>query len=340
MYEYLTPFISGMVTVFGLVLFSFARTKKYAVSLQLTFIYLAVYYLLFLASHWTNFPLINALAMAIGFGEGPLVYWVVLTFAVGMRKGLSPIHWLPILISFFVFLANQTATQDTLYVIVSISRILYGLICASLLWGMRVDAKGSTWTAWLPLLVGYMIILAVIKIAAFTIYHMDNSWHAPDWVIFAKTTGAACVVLLLLWWALIKPAIFSETQSKEHLQVKSPTPFDVDTYERLIALFEKENITQKDDLNLAKVADHLAVSSRELSEAINKVAGVGFRALLRQYRIKNACEILASNEGKTITILEVAMQSGFASKSVFNEAFRTETGLTPTAYKLSQKAAA
>ena len=336
MYEFLTPLFSGTVTIFGLLLLAFTYRQKCAVCVQLTFLYFAVYYLLFLVTHLVNIAPVNALAMASGFLEGPLILWLVLTFSVGQRKPMHVWHWLPAAVSLAVYLAAPIVTQDILYVFVSLSRMAYAAACCVYLWGGRYDAKGTDWFNWVPMLVVYMFVLASIKLASFTVYHLDNSWHAPAWVIFAKTTGAAVVVLLLVWWALIKPEIFDDVRERKNAAEKPVTDFDTQVFSQLTDLLKKEELFKNDDLNLANVADRLAVSGRELSEAVNKVAGMGFRALLRQHRIKWACELLATQEGKDINILEVAMRSGFATKSVFNAAFRSETGLTPTAYKQSK----
>lgn len=335
MYELLTPLFSGTVTIFGLLLLAFTYRQKCAVCVQLTFLYFAGYYLLFLVTHLVNIEPINALAMASGFLEGPLILWLVLTFSVGQRKPIHIWHWLPAAVSLAIYLAAPVAGQDILYIFVSISRMAYAAACCVLLWGGRHDAKGTDWFSWVPMLVAYMFVLASIKLSAFTIYQLDSSWHAPDWVIFAKTTGAALVVLLLVWWALIKPEIFADVRDESKRHGKAPSDFDSETYKRFSDMLKKEELFKNDDLNLANVADRLAVSSRELSEAVNRVAGMGFRALLRQHRINWACELLATQEGKDIGILEVAMRSGFATKSVFNAAFRSETGLTPTAFKQS-----
>ena len=45
--------------------------------------------------------------------------------------------------------------------------------------------------------------------------------------------------------------------------------------------------------------------------------------------------MLASNPHKTV--LDVALEVGFNSKSTFNTAFRTHTGMTPTGYRRSQQ---
>ena len=55
--------------------------------------------------------------------------------------------------------------------------------------------------------------------------------------------------------------------------------------------------------------------------------------LLASYRIKEAQRILASENGKKLTIEEVAEQVGYNSKSAFNAAFKKITKHTPSAFR-------
>jgi AraC-like DNA-binding protein len=233
---------------------------------------------------------------------------------------------------FGLFLIDPGATQDLLYVGVSISRIVYGYICIQLLWGAWSNVNDTSWHHWVLTIVIYMLSLALIKLISFIIYHADTSWHAPDWIIFAKTTGAASIVLLMLWWALLKPNIFDEARTVQTAS-DSPTTFEKKIYSELIERFKVDKLYLEWDLKIENVAKLLKVSNRDISKAINKIHGDNFRSLLRQYRITYACEILKSNDNQTIKIIEIAMSSGYSTKSVFNAAFKSQKGMSPTEFR-------
>lgn len=332
LYSNAIPFVTGQIIIFGLLLFAFMRLKKYAVCVQMVFLYLAVYYLLFLTTQLYTVVYIDALAMAIGFAEGPIVFWLVLNFTVGDQKKVSFWHWVPMGLSLGLFLIDPKHMHDSLYITVSISRIVYGFICLRLLWGVWAEVNNTTWHQWVLTIVFYMLVLASIKLVSFIIFLADGSWYVPRWIIFAKTTGAASVILLMLWWALLKPSIFDEARSQRYSN-RAPTEFEKETYEKLIEIFEREKLYLDSSLNLDNVAARLAVTQREFSEAVNKVYGDGFRSLLRKYRIEKSCEILTSEENKDITILNVAMLSGFSTKSVFNAAFKSQVGVNPSEFR-------
>jgi AraC-like DNA-binding protein len=330
-FEQAQPFIAIQIIVFSLLLLAFMRTKKYSMSVQVIFLYISIYYLLFLLSHHIASDVINTLAMAIGFAEGPVILWLALSFSIGNVKKISHWHWLPMILSIGLYSLDSLLMQNFLYALVSISRVLYGIVCLRLLWGTWSETHDSRWHHWVLTLVLYMLALALIKLGAFAVYHSDKTWHAPDWLIFAKTTGAAIVILVMVWWALLKPKIFDEART--HQLKKDPSANEKETYDQLIKLFESDEIYLESNLNLEGLANRLSVNKRDLSESINKVTGEGFRSLLRKYRINKACEILSSQESKNKKILEIAMTSGYSTKSDFNASFKLQEGVSPSQFK-------
>jgi AraC-like DNA-binding protein len=58
--------------------------------------------------------------------------------------------------------------------------------------------------------------------------------------------------------------------------------------------------------------------------------GVNFNEFINQYRLKHFKSIALKPEFKHITILGLAYDSGFNSKSVFNTFFKKSEGVTPS----------
>lgn len=87
------------------------------------------------------------------------------------------------------------------------------------------------------------------------------------------------------------------------------------------------------NLTLQLLADQIALTARELSEVINREAGTNFFDFINSYRIDHAKALIASSSDKRI--LDIALESGFNSKSTFNDAFKRRVGITPTAFRKS-----
>jgi AraC-like DNA-binding protein len=89
----------------------------------------------------------------------------------------------------------------------------------------------------------------------------------------------------------------------------------------------------KIDLTLGELAAAINVSPHHLSQIINSEFGKTFACYINEYRVGEACQLLAGDSGKSV--LDVALDSGFSSKSSFNASFKKHTGMTPSEYRKS-----
>jgi AraC-like DNA-binding protein len=99
---------------------------------------------------------------------------------------------------------------------------------------------------------------------------------------------------------------------------------------RLQSLMSDDRVFLDPELRLAGLAAKLKITPHQLSEFINKKHAMTFNAFINQYRIDFACILLKTN--LEYSILDIVYESGFNSKSAFNTAFKTITGMTPTGY--------
>ena len=86
-------------------------------------------------------------------------------------------------------------------------------------------------------------------------------------------------------------------------------------------------------LTLPQLAKMVATSSNYLSQVINEQLQMKFFDYINSYRIKVAKELLINPLPHTSTILDIAMESAFNSKSAFYSAFKKQVGITPAEFK-------
>ncbi|MBP93253.1 MAG: adenylate cyclase [Flavobacteriaceae bacterium] len=99
---------------------------------------------------------------------------------------------------------------------------------------------------------------------------------------------------------------------------------------KLLGYIEEETPYLDSQLNLKFVADALEIHPNKLSFLINDLMGVNFNEFINQYRLKHFKSIALNPDFKHITILGLAYDSGFNSKSVFNTFFKKSEGVTPS----------
>ena len=87
------------------------------------------------------------------------------------------------------------------------------------------------------------------------------------------------------------------------------------------------------ELTIYDLSRQLDIPRHILSEIINEHMGKNFYNLVNDYRVEEVKKRLESPEYKHLTILAIAFDSGFNSKSSFNTIFKEKTGSTPSEYQ-------
>lgn len=99
---------------------------------------------------------------------------------------------------------------------------------------------------------------------------------------------------------------------------------------------ERSGAYKDPEISLKKVARKIFVKQSDLSQAINDRLHLNFHQFVNSYRIEEVKGKLASLKYKEKTILEIAYESGFTSKSGFNVRFKQMVGMTPSQFRKSK----
>ena len=102
---------------------------------------------------------------------------------------------------------------------------------------------------------------------------------------------------------------------------------------RLLALMNREHPHRDPDLTLADLAERLNTSPHKLSEVLNGELAQSFYDFVNSYRVSDVRRRLAEGKSDHLTVLTLALDAGFASKSTFNQVFKKLTGQTPSSYR-------
>ena len=86
-------------------------------------------------------------------------------------------------------------------------------------------------------------------------------------------------------------------------------------------------------ITLKEISERLEMHTNHLSQVINEKLNVNFYDFVNEYRVEEFKRRLANDTSKKFTLLAHAYESGFSSKSSFNEVFKKFTGLTPSQYQ-------
>ncbi len=100
---------------------------------------------------------------------------------------------------------------------------------------------------------------------------------------------------------------------------------------------QEEKWFQNPSLTLRALAENLTISSNQLSWLLNEQIGQNFNEYINRFRLENFKENALNPANNHFTLLALAYESGFNSKSVFNTYFKKTEGMTPKAWLRSNQ---
>lgn len=101
----------------------------------------------------------------------------------------------------------------------------------------------------------------------------------------------------------------------------------------LIQVMEHKKPFLDPELSLFKLASQLNISTHLLSYIINKGCNENFYQFINTYRIEEAKKMIQDSNMEHLSLMGIAFEVGFNSKTVFNTTFKKHTNQTPSEFK-------
>lgn len=120
-------------------------------------------------------------------------------------------------------------------------------------------------------------------------------------------------------------------------EVQTISENDILLFEQICSQIQSEKIYTNSKLNLKMLSDRLELPSRDVSRLINLNTGTNFYQFINGLRTQEFKRLLQSPKAQKMSILGLAEESGFSSKSTFYTAFKSVEGMTPKEYEASLK---
>ncbi|HBE40474.1 MAG TPA: hypothetical protein DDW27_04600 [Bacteroidales bacterium] len=162
----------------------------------------------------------------------------------------------------------------------------------------------------------------------------------PYFVVFGFISVFSFVYSFL---GIRQPVIFGQEieisqeakKSESEKYIKSGLKDDqADEYLKiLINIMETDKPFLDRDLSIHDLAMLTGIPRHHITQVLNEKHGKNFFTFINEYRVKDVISRFSDPANNNFTILAIAYDSGFNSKTTFNSIFKLQTGLTPSEFR-------
>jgi AraC-like DNA-binding protein len=183
----------------------------------------------------------------------------------------------------------------------------------------------------------FVVASAILWVGAIVRYVLDRGGN------LLVPLGASIVVYALGYLKMRRtvvapdPPDVAEQSSARKYEKSTLTPERSERYlKKLLHCMETEKPYVDGELTVQKLAEKLSVPANHLSQTINETLGQSFSDFINSYRIEEAKRRLLDPAFKHLSVLGIAEEVGFNSKSSFNAVFKKHTNTTPSEFRRAE----
>ncbi len=246
-------------------------------------------------------------------------------------------------------------------IIFIISIVAYTVFTYVKLWRFRKDMASnfSYWTRQLRLL--WLNFIPALFVLLFLIYFIAGAINAFSFKKIFDISALSHIGLTIIAFAISyfgvrqmslfrpvyikvakeRPEIANEAKESAEdgaqIERKTKVRFTEEEAQALIAKLnrhmEEERPYINPELTLYDLSSQLNLTKNELTDLLNNHIGKNFFAFVNEFRLKAVIRKFENPDFGHYTIIAIAYDCGFNSKSTFNSIFKQHTGQTPSEYK-------
>ena len=195
--------------------------------------------------------------------------------------------------------------------------------------------------AWLRKLVIIFGVIWTVLIIITVIHHVFNLFS----MVFCTDSlflSLSVFVILIGYFGLKQKVIFENEIEQQPILDEEKMKYAGSTLkedeaseysEKLVEYMRKEKPYLNPELTLTQLATEIDITSHHLSQIINEQFKLNFFEYINQFRVEEVKTRIKNPKFDNYSLLAIAFDSGFNSKSSFNRIFKKFTNQTPSQYK-------
>ncbi len=302
----------------------------------------------------------------VAFTYGPLLYLYVRFMTSPERKfnWLALLHFIPFAVFFAVsvifrsipllkdlrnfFMPDRFISLRIVYsTCFFLSVTVYSILTFFEIKRHQVNLKNTiSYTSYL-LTLNWLKIITIWYYMAFLVLFILGGLNLigdfipfdPYFVVFGFI---AVFSFLYSYYGLRQPAILISTampddngyrESEKYIKSGLKEEQAEEYLKDLISFMETKKPYLNRDLSIHDLSALTGIPKHYITQVLNENHGRNFFTFINEYRVKEVIEHFGDQENDNYTILAIAFDAGFNSKTAFNSIFKIQTGMTPSEYR-------
>lgn len=278
------------------------------------------------------------------FGPLFIIYVYLLTIPDYQLRSTAAFHFLPFVIAISLIIIH-VATQNrviprwlirSLYFIENFHVLGYSVAILIYMSRYRKSLKlrhsniERLSLSWISIILALFILYFAIISPIVLILYVTGF----DWILDFESSWTPILISVYIFFlgfnGIRHHQVFAQPTKAERNSRESFSDAQSDS---LVQIMKVKKPYLSDDLTLDSLSEITHIPSHIISRIINKKFGMNFFDYINSHRIAQF-NILYLDEGNADrTILDLAMESGFYSKSTFNLSYKKHMGTTPTQFR-------
>lgn len=302
------------------------------------------------------YPWLYPATAPLPFLFGPLLWWYIRELVSDATKAprCLYLHFLPYLLEvlavvytvlsmrgseYELFIDNVFSGNPPLWLPVRnalkvLVNVVYVVLAGKAAFSKRAERLSFPKRLWLrSLVIVPSVILLLFAYVALVPSATERLTEGVATPFFILAIAMAALIYGITFLLMIAPDGFWSGRNVRSAQ--SEGLYSADECEYLVGLVEKrfsEGAYKNPDLGLADFAAEFKVHPNRLSYAINHCRHASFRELLNKERLDYFSDRIEKGAHQHQSLLEIAFEAGFPSKSTFNRVFKEKMGISPSEY--------
>lgn len=356
--------IGFIQSLFGVLLFVAKRPKHLSLTL------LSVWFLLiaiFLGAGLLPFEVVDYFKpgiFPINFLFGPLLYFYVSSLAIEdfRLKKIQLLHVIPLLAvcihrstidavsisSSSNLVENPSYIYNKVYhILLIISMFIYWIFSVKLILNHRKNIpfyfSNYSQKNTLSWLIFVVLIFLLVFLSDLLLFAIAKVFDLKVVEFLSLSANLTAFTFIMVFFGINQSVIYKfSKEEKDLLKNESEEKYKrsglgdkeiEDINSQIFNYLEIKKPYLNTEFSLQMMVDDLGISRQNISQVINTGQKKNFYKLINGFRVKEVKEKLLNPKYEHYTILGIAFECGFNSKTSFNRIFKEETGLTPTEYK-------